>query len=118
MYVSAEDPDFDPNELCDEISALGVDDDDCTYDTETSAAFQSQVYLNKKSGKEQGSCYMQHPRHHGIRPAIPAGLLVRQLRPCSHKHTVPSSVRPRDVQEDLCPVVNGSAAPCAHQQSK
>jgi hypothetical protein len=31
-YISAKDPDYDPNELCDEILALGVDDDDFTYD--------------------------------------------------------------------------------------
>jgi hypothetical protein len=49
-YVSAEDPNYDPTDLCDEVSALGVDDDDYTYDTETSAGFQSEAFVCKKNG--------------------------------------------------------------------
>jgi hypothetical protein len=50
--ISAEDPDYDPNELCDEILALGVDDGDFTYDTETSAGFQLEAFLLKKRDGE------------------------------------------------------------------
>jgi hypothetical protein len=70
-YISAEDPGYDPDELCDDVSALGIDDDDdFTYDMPTSAGFQSKAYLAKKrggEGKKKGGASIQGVTPFGLR---------------------------------------------------
>jgi hypothetical protein len=59
-YISAEDPDYDPTEeLCDEISALGINDNDLMYDTATTAGFKSEFFLSKKCGEMKKNASIQ-----------------------------------------------------------
>jgi hypothetical protein len=59
-YVSAEDPDYDPaEELCNEVSALGINDDDLTYDTATTPGSKSEFFLSKKRGETKKNASIQ-----------------------------------------------------------